>query len=143
MRHPPPQGGPGPPGYPRPGPTRGYRVHSHSLLAPVGSAYSTCYFIVLVLKTVTDLPNANDIVLADLQFKFNNILVTMLSPQCTQRPMLKTKPGALNSELKEMVENAETCMEATSQFVAGFVLLPSLEHLLLTCNNLGICFYSV
>jgi hypothetical protein len=56
--------------------------------------------------------DANDIVLADLQSKFNNILVTMLSPQCTQRPMLKKKPGDLKQELKEMIDTAETCMEA-------------------------------
>lgn len=47
----------------------------------------------------------NDIDLVDLQTKFNNILVTMLSPQCTQRPMLR-KPycGDLHSELIEIMQ---------------------------------------
>jgi len=56
--------------------------------------------------------DANDIDLPELQRKFNDILVTMLSPQCTQRPMLKKRPGDLKEELKEMIDQAETCWEA-------------------------------
>jgi hypothetical protein len=54
----------------------------------------------------------NDIDLVELQAKFNNILVVMLSPQCTQRPQLKQPPGNLADELMSLVENSETCEEA-------------------------------
>merc|ERR1712232_1512750 len=49
----------------------------------------------------------NDIDLTELQDKFNDILVTMLSPTCTKRPMLRKPPMDLESELNELISNAE------------------------------------
>lgn len=71
--------------------------------------------------------DANDIDLEELQNKFNNILVTMLSPQCTQRPMLQKKPGELGQELRELVETAETSVDACGR-VFGEGAMKQLEE---------------
>jgi len=64
----------------------------------------------------------NDIDLKELQSKFNNILVTMLSPQCTQRPRLKKhRPGIsynVTDELRDLIASAESIEEAWER-VAG------------------------